>query len=43
MYQTKNCFIVQQYILTISLLHILIDRAFISNKQHHPISLKYSL
>lgn len=43
MYQTKNCFITKQYILTTSLLDILIDCAFVSNKQHHPISLKYSL
>lgn len=33
----------KQKILTTSLLDILIDCAFISNKQHHPISLKYSL
>lgn len=43
MYQNKNCFSIKQYILTTSCLDILIDRAFISNEQHHPISLKYSL
>lgn len=43
MYQTKNCFITKQHILTTSLLDILFDCAFVSTKQHHPICLKYSL
>lgn len=43
MYQNENCFSIKQYILTTSCLDILIDCAFFSNKQHHPISLKYSL
>lgn len=42
-YQNKNCCSIKQYILTTSCLDILIDCGFFSNKQHHPISLKYSL